>query len=628
MSQTRAQQRPADVSQSVAPPQRAPAPEVDGSNAAAQEELGAEETSAENSATLDFSEAVTVDRIAGVMRYLANHPGEKGMLSLGLEAWASMGGGVLRGRLSGWANLDFRVGMNDQNFFVVAVDTSGALRAGLDVGKWLKVGGSVELGGNFVEQWFADTDQAAFWLYEQLVALDESLGDDIELPLERDAEREESDRDTVHDSGASYSVDRTEVGVAADAEVSALGANASGSMGASQWMLEYVDEQGRVIPSTEEHQTKSLAFEVPIKGNKVGAEYQNDWSNTVGSPAYYANGVFNEHSLDVMVPLSLVLRTAGRGLGKAAGAAGGAIGRMGNGKVGEVAGMAGDAVSAIGDVSHKVFDKLGELLGRVSWKGQLNESVFGKLAAELSKVEANLESDIGIRFSWNEFGEADGSLSLMYFRAGIHSHATNEVGMREGMPAGAKVWANTETDAVLYETLGTETVSYIQRQYIFQNEERPWEEFVAGNRTSVDTLVQRMADPEFAYYEKAVAEALERGGPDAGLAALENFWDKQNELVDATRHNAAQVAELVAEGNSMFTWFDSTREKCADDILDKLSHYKTDSRLMQFMMDLLPSVETDMEGLERLLKETGRYDQYDHLRRIAYARDVNPPSVH
>ncbi len=178
----------------------------------------------------------------------------------------------------------------------------------------------------------------------------------------------------------------------------------------------------------------------------------------------------------------------------------------------------------------------------------LSYDLFGKIVDRIYSLkhggaEGKLTSYATVTLNWHSYGESNGDLNLMYFRTYLGGEVAAELEFDvKAVEVGVELAAGKQE--LIYESIGSQTVSYVNRQFLYQTEDRPWEAFVANNRAEIAQLVQNIATPGTLYYDAGVAAAYGQGGFEAGLAALEQAWTEQNQDVIAARDEASKLAAI------------------------------------------------------------------------------------
>ena len=545
-------------------------------------------------AVFDLSRVINVANVASVLQGIANEPGEAGELSFRIDAVGKAGTGIVNARLRGWAELTLGYSMNDENYNVLAVDMEGALEAGIDVAGFIHAGVGVGGGRDFLNNWYKSSADAAAWIVHQLMGLNNIAKGKL-FHIEGVEEAPEP----------GYEVEDREVFANAGAGVDVGVAKIEGKKQVKKLNRKYIkEEEGKKveIPSTETHKETFLDFEVDIHGISLGAHYHRDWSNTVGGPFYYSTGVFDEKTLTVSVGKDELFTMAK--------------------KTREV-----DKIPAKGvqNMVINVFAGLEKAVGKFKWAKMLNSKLFDHIVKEMYKADEQGSKAVGgmtfnLTFDWNSYGEADGKENLMYFRVMVEPERSMKAGTKT--PAGgAEAEVSTGKSEVVYERLGVETISYIQRQFIYETRDRPWSKFKSENWDQLKKLVQNCATPGFRYYYPEVEAAFKSGkghNYNAGTAALEKVWQQQKKKLDEITPDAAEIGKLLDKGTGFFTILSPhVRNESMIEIIDILLKYARDPHLLKYLLDQLPNYAVDMKELQKLAKETNLETALNNIYKIA-----------
>jgi len=534
-----------------------------------------------NKAVLDLGGMLSVGNVASVLKAIANEPGEAGELSFKVDAVGKAGSGIVNARLSGWAELTMGYSMNDENYNVLSVDMEGALEAGVDIAGFIHAGVEVGGGRDFLNNWYQGAEDAAGWIIHQLMGLNEVAGGKL-FHLEGVEEAPEP----------GYEVEDREAFAGAEAGVDLGVAKLSGKKQIKKLNRKYIkEEHGKhvEVPSSELHKETFVDFEVDVHGVSVGAHYHRDWSNTVGGPFYYSTGVFDEKSLTVSVGKDDLFTMANK-----------------THEVGKI------PTKGVQNLILNVFSGLEKAVGSFKWAKMLNGKLFDKVVKEMYKADTQGTKAVGgmtfnITFDWNAYGESDGKENLMYFRVLVEPERSMKAGTKT--PAGGvEAEASSSKSEVVYERLGVETISYIQRQFVYETRDRPWSKFKAENRAQLNKLVQNCATPGFRYYYPEVEAAFKSGKGQnyrAGMAALENVWTKQKQKLDEIAPDAGKIGELLEKGTGFFTMLTPyARNDYMYKIMNILLKYANDPPMLKFLLDQLPNYAVDVEELRKLARET------------------------
>ncbi len=545
-------------------------------------------------AVLDLSKVISVGNVATVLRSLANEPGESGELSFKIDAVGKAGSGVVNARLRGWAELTMGYSMNDQNFNVLSVDMDGALEAGIDIAGFIHAGVEVGAGRDFLNNWYKSSNDAAAWIVHQLAGLNNMAKGKL-FHIE--------DVEEVPEPG--YEVEDRKVFAGAEAGMDVGAVKMGGKVEATKLHRNYIkEEEGKKVevPSTETHKETFLDFEVDVHGISLGAHYHRDWSNTVGGPFYYSTGVFDERTLTVSVGKDELFTIAN--------------------KTHEVDKIPTEGVQ---DLVLKVFAGMEKAVGKFKWARMLNSKLFDKIVKEMYKAEehgfkATGGTTYNLIFDWNAYGEADGTENLMYFRVKVEPERSVKA---DGKTAagGVEAEVSSSKSEVVYERIGAETISYVQRQFVYATKDRPWSKFKADHWDQLKKLVQNCATPGFRYYYPEVEAAFKSGkghNYKAGMAALEKVWTRQKHKLDEIAPDAAKIGELLEKGTGFFTMLTpNARSDYMYQIMEIFLKYARDPALLKFLLDQLPNYAVDVKELRKLAEETNYEKALENIYSIA-----------
>ena len=578
---------------------------------------------AKKKAKLNLAEEITIDKIAGVIRDIADRHGEKGELKFEVEVSAVALGlfGPVSGIMEGLAELVIGCELTDNNMVALYVEVGAAIRAGFHVGKpaaveagnhehstgkGKKAEASLTLNagyeGDIVNPWLADSHAAAAWIHAQLKSLNAYVKKHT-----KQSPFKFPDDDVAHKKshgkakkkampGHLYSLTdrRKEIGVTGEGEIG----NLSGSATYTEAIVsrKFKDKQrNRVFEGSEHHREVEVALQFESGGKELSGHYHRDWSNTVSSPLYYTNGIFIEHTLSFGISGHDVFKKLA-----------GKINLGATKKTVQAAVMA-------------AFLRLQTMSFGFPHMQALTGKVFEQIVSQMMQFHTKQHVGFDVIFNWNQFGEADGTNELMYFRvkvepkisAGLHGKV---------LGSGIEAEASVSTQQVVFESIGTQTVSYIQRQFIYESAERPWSMFKAMHRGKIRQLAVNCATPGFHYYTPSVEAAYHRGDgqdADAAVAALEDHWRRQARLVETIMPDISEVARLLDEATSWLSWSRTTQYQYMDMILGIVGKYKHDPRMIAYFIEQLPAFGMDIDSLNELAEDTGLDGQFDQLRAIA-----------
>ncbi len=538
-------------------------------------------------AVLDLTSQLNPHKVAQALRAVADETGEYGQLKFEFEALGKIGAPGVKGRIGGLLEMKMTATLNDQNFYNLQFDVEGAIKAGIELGGFIHADVEVGYGTDFVNMSFQSAEDAATYLLFQLNRLNE-LSDEPILDIQGIGKEPPEPAFEMHD-----------VDTFLGAEIGAEFGDIEGEVSVKRMRRDthMTTAEGREYHIAEDHNVLNVGLDAKWKGKHFGVNYNREHSNTIGSPLYYKNGVFVLHNLDFSLPIG-DLKAKG-GLKVTDNTKSAIMGAF----------MALDMAAIKFPHAQRLNAKLfSHVANAINALDRNNAHLGGKAAANLG---------VNIKFQWNEFGEADGTNNLMYFRVFVEPELSAEFEV-EGGAGVVGVELETELSVrkgeLVYEDIGSETVSYIQRQYIFEKPDQPWTEFVARNAPRIRQLVANCATPGFDYYTPEVEKAFR--GPDgtqenhtAGLAALEQHWTKQKERLDNIKVQASDIAHYLDEANSMWTFRQSTREKYMGKIIKILKKFKSDPKMLAFLVDELPAYTADWVEIEKLAIRTDMIEE-------------------
>ena len=554
-------------------------------------------------AMLDLSGIVTVGAIQAALNVLANEPGDRGELAFEIKLSARLGSAA-RVKVSAWGELKVSYSVNDQNYCVMAVDAAAAGRVGLDVAGW-GVGLEVGYEKDFLNSWFKGSQPAAEWLLEQIRALNEAVGGDLIDFGDGKSGGHGDDHGDDHGGGPEWAIHEHTVsgGAYAEGKAGSFEGEVAGRLAKTH--QEWHDDEHNVVKSTVDHKQIDASFEAKAFGKgPFFFEYHYDNSNTVGAPIYYTNGIFAEHTLSVGMSMFTLF--------------------------GKHWGHKKPPSDGLQDLVLNGFAHVEKLMP-FRWAGELNKKLFDSVVGEMYDAhpgDAKSDLRVHVEFNWNEYGESDGELNLMYFRVKVKPEQVLELGV-DGSVAAVEMEASRSKSEVVFEKIGSDTVSYIQRQFIYETDDRPWSTFKQENQQEIYALVANCARPDFDYYEPSVEKAFDSGEGEnhaAGLAALEAHWLKQKALTDGIRSDCAKIGSELADASSMLTWFDSTKQAHMDTIYSVMVPYAREPGTMKFMFDMLPNYAVELDTLTEYMNDYGHQATFARLKAIAKQAEQKPSS--
>ena len=513
-----------------------------------------------------FENGPSPDALAVVLRTLADEPQEAAYARLELRARGSVGTGAVNADLAAQVALDLRYQITDQNRTVLSFTLEGALEAGVNIADLVRFGGRVEVDGDFIRLAFPDSNAAAAWLTDQL--------DDLNRQAEGQFWPVTPEGSThIAPGDEPLSKETFDVAVAGTAQVRAGGFEGLGEVEYRESRVHYqgiLNGEELDLTTLIQRYIGRMEASVPVRGDQLSVGFTRDWNYTTGSPFYYANGVFIEETYDVRIPVRVVQRI---------------ISERSNPR------------SGIQDLVTNAFAGIERVLpGRAL--PNANYSLFSAAtnhiyeeARRTNRVGAS--SFITVSVVNHYFGENDGSENRMYTRVLIGGEQTAELDLNARV-AQVETRVRVGVNEVVYESVGSDTVSYINRQFVYQTDDRPWTQFVARNREAVDGLLQNMSTPGTLYYDEGVAAAYSDGGFDAGLAAVEALWTGMEDDLSGARQAAIELARI---SNS---WFMAMRYDSLAAQAAQILETTDDPRVRAYMLDLVDDFGGTPEDLEYL----------------------------
>ncbi len=531
-----------------------------------------------------FSRGPRVSTLTKVLQTVANEPGEKGWVGLDITAGGKFGTGAVNGSVEGEVDLEVAYAMSDENRVIMGFDAEAAIKAGVSFAGIVDVGGKVEFGGSVIKLSFPDAVSAATWLTQQL--------NDINRRTDY----------KLYPKGSGYVPPFAKPPVALTDRWGAGGVYAEGGVGdfqlAGEGKLEretrrfqgVMDGQKVDITQITTHKIGQANLKVPFRGGQASVSYVYDSSFVRNSPFYYNNGPGIEHTITIKIPLMAKSKTLSK--------------------------TAGEPNAATQDLMVNVFAAI-EKVAPVGTLTNANYKVFSTLvdeaysnASKANKIGA--QTYLTLTLDMNYFGEGDGEYSLMYQRLliGGEQHLGGEFNIK-AVKVGIDVHAG-KTENV-YERLGTDTISYFQRQYVYATRDRPWAEFAERNQGALEQLVQNVSTQGHRYFDKRVAEAFQNGGYDKGLKKLQEVWRNENSQIAKVREDAIKLANLT---NKVQWWYG--KENLKRDMAYIFGRHPNRQQ-RQYMWDLID----DYGGDQGVIRELSRQNtSWSHNLRI-WMRRIN-----
>lgn len=457
--------------------------------------------------TIDPAQPMSVSVLGGVLRALANEPGEKGAFKFSLAGEISSGWAYAKG----WAELEFFFTVTDTMTCVLGFDAAAAVGAGITLGGLVNAG--IEVGGGYsMKARFGDPEEVASWIIGQMAAINEGVGRRI-FPV-GGGRRETTDPVVLSEvrgfAGAEAGVD---VGVAsAGVEGKAQASHTTYSQGGEEVTTGTAYEKSLTVGGMAK-----LTPSITASGS-----YTFTAQNVVRDMNTANEGEYHNHTVELGMGLSALVgknTTAIKNALPPSKLQDGVLDFFGVIEAQLPAGMLGGVPLA---KLHGTFDLV---------VAKLYESI------ELGS-ESRAGLDVTLRFEWNNVKEG-GEYRNQYFRIAVTprlTYGTQQVG--DQRQTGASVSANKSE--VVFETVGSETYSYVFQRYAFAWDRAQWTEFVEAQRDEVEALVHNMATQGRPAYDEEFARMLtERTAYPEGtfeewLAVLESFFDTKRDGVIRT----------------------------------------------------------------------------------------------
>jgi len=524
---------------------------------------------------IDASEVLTVAHLNSVMSSLVNKRGESIIFRLEFSGKVNLGVSV-----GGKVALELGYAITDSNFVAVYVLSEWAVKLGLSLGGFVNATGEGGMSDAWVRMWFDNHAEAAAYLIDWFRS--SKLSEFVKF--------EEKDPEEKPEKGAAYGVSESAETYGAEISAEVAGAGKVAGEYKNQTIHRTFTARDQTAgqdsyESIEDHQIQKYTLDLAAVGAK--GTYSNDRSEISGSPIYYYNGVFCDHALEIDVP------------------------------------KVGDKINAVIEAAFNAVTGLTSM----SWGSRVTPEILAKVGTESTKARKN-GMGLKVSFTWQEYGEPNAALGLTYFRVNVTPYV-EAGGTAKGQIAEVTASAKLSTTQVLHESVSAETVSYIQRQFVYSSVDRPWEAFKAENEASIRALVANCADPTFQYYVPAVDKAFHAAEGEnfaAGLAALEAHWSGEHEQVKSIQPDASNIAAEVrkTEGIGIQKVLPNTPTaaqlfQSANRIVAMLKKHENDDDHLAFLFERLNHFNTNWVVLERLMRQNGHGDYYHGLLQRARA---------
>ena len=536
-----------------------------------------------------FKNGPDANALAAVLRGIANEPGEKGNLVLDVKAGGQFGTGAVNGSVEGDVNLEVSYAVTDENRVIMGFDAAAAVKAGISLAGLVEIGGKVEAGGSFIKLSFEDADSAAAWLTQQLNDINRRTGSKL-WPAG-------TSRMPAHVTAPVVLTDRWIAGgVYAGGGIGGVEVTGEGKLKRETRQFEGVMD-GKTVNITQitDHLMGQAELKLPFRGSQAEVSYTYDWSDTSNSPFYYNNGVGVEHTVVVKIPIvsgSKVTSTT-----------------------------SGAPTAGAQDLIVDVFAAIEKVAPGGTLKG-INYDAFSSVvnqayenASQTSKFGST--TYLTLTLDILNIKDSDGTYVPVYQRVlvGGEEHVTAQFNVK-AVQVGVDVSAG-KTERV-YEHLGTDTVSYFQRQFVYQTSDNPWSTFKADNESALRQLVENASNPSHKLYDAQVAAATQRGGYEAGLGALEQKWTTENNQIAQVREDAIALADI----SNKWRWWNGD-DNLRNQMSDVLSRY-SDQQMRQYMVDLVDDYGGKPEVISDLT--SGRGGAASRLRRWTGGLQISPPA--
>lgn len=443
---------------------------------------------------LDLDETISVGKIQSVLSMIANEAGEIGKLTFKLTVRGEFGNWAISGFVEGWANLEIFYGVSDTMTSFMGFDVSAAIGAGISLAGGLAEGG-IEAGAGYNKKVrFGKPGPAALWLYLQLkrvndVVLKESKNHVQLFKLSGSREKLPMPNPTVVTEKRSF--------VGAHAKVDAGVAGISASTQKSKRSATFEKDGTTVRGTSAERKTTYTGF-VKVGGVLVTLAYTKTHSEIYKDINTANEGDYMNHAFSLDLDLTKVIKRGGVKVEEA----------LGRKKVFKllVEGIGKFESLLTGGVPTKLIDKL--VTG-------VSEKLFDTIKhARKYKIGANVAIDI----EWNSVKE-HGSYRNQYIRAGVTPTFKASVEF-DAKVVDIKAELEASKREVVYESIGSETSSYVFQRYIFAWEKDQWKEFVAGNKDEIKKLIKNMGRYRGSNaYEASFAKKLRASGYPKGTFA-------------------------------------------------------------------------------------------------------------
>lgn len=447
---------------------------------------------------IDPEQPMSVHVLSGILRTLANEPGEKGAFEFALSGQISSGFAYARG----WAELEFFFTVTDAMTCVLGFDAAAAIGAGINLAGLVQAG--VEIGGGYsMKARFANPDEVATWIIGQMAAINQGVGRQIfpvgqpqgELPTPVVL-------DEVRGFGAAEgSVD---VGVASAAvRGQAQAANTT-----------YTQDGQQITAGTTYENSLTVGATVSLTPNVTASgSYTFTAQNVVRDMNTTNEGEYHNHAIDIGIGLSGLLSQPDGGVRESL------------------------PPEAIQDGVLDFFAAIERQIPSGLLGGVPLARLHGTFDVVVAKLYESIELgrraraglDVSVRFEWNNVKEG-GEYRNQYFRVAVTPRLTyGRQNIGEERETGASISASKSE--VVFESVGSDTYSHVMQRYLFAWDHTQWHEFVDAQREPITDLIRNMATEGRPPYDADFAAMLTQrtNYPDGDLTtwlpALEAFFE-------------------------------------------------------------------------------------------------------
>lgn len=466
---------------------------------------GSQDGQATSGVSLDLSQPLGVSAIAGALNTIANDPGEHGTLRFTGRIEAQVGA-LIRGYVAGLLELAIGYAVSDTATCTLLFDANAAVQAGISLAGLARAGAEFAYGYNLSAR-FRTPDEAAGWLFSQLVSINDeadgrllqlqgSGGPDVTPTVVSEtrtslAGQASAGADDIGISGELRDMD-TEAGFTRDGQA-ILGPDGLP-------LTRSVDRQSATV---------GASFRSP-RGWGIDASYTFTQEHVAGDVNAANDGSYRNHALSMGLALGRVLSST-RPLSEE---------------------LPAD------DIQDAILDLFAQLEGQVPGghiSRTLLDGVFDRVVGEIYDAartgrERRLDTSVAIGLTWNSVYEPGAQVyQNQYFRVSVDPSFAGSLQFDSGVVSG-EASVEASGSVLVLETLGSETLTYIQQRREFAWSDTQWRDFVDQDRDAIQRVIDHLLDPEHHLYAAgfepfAATRGYPAGGFDAGLAALEAYLD-------------------------------------------------------------------------------------------------------